>query len=392
MTTPNTDLPALGPLRDDPGPLPPEVLSQPRIDSDTSHKIRSVCFILSVAVVFNHAATYEHVWDWQGYRTEPLPPGYFASAPVEIAIQQFLSGALGRITNPVFFLVSGFLFFYAWKPDAASWKRKLRRRAFTLLMPFFVWGFMGMFLNYLNYLGQHWRALLDPELRGPFGWGDVLVTFFNQYPPTQLWFLRDLMLIMVFGVPVLVLAVRLRPFVFLPILAAAYFLMWSLPVADKNGFCFFALGAYLGCRQFQPQYPSHARRAMAIVLWLALACAYTILAIATDWNLQILFKCVVLAGIGGIWAAYDLFPASWQRALDRVSAFRFFVYMGFDPLLPILEKPLLAAVPPSEWWRLLVYFVLPLAVSALCVLAAWTINRWWPRFYYVITGGRLPAS
>lgn len=379
----------LGALRDDPGPLPGEVRAQKRVSEEISRKIRNICFILSVTVIFNHAITYTHTWDWQGYREEPLEPGYFASVPIEVAVQHFISGALGRITNPVFFMVSGFLFFYAWKPDRPSWQRKLRRRAFTLLIPYFVWGIIGKFLNGLNLYAGKVSFLLNQA--SDYSWVDVLITFWNMHPPTQLWFLRDLMLMMVIGVPLILLLVRLPPIIFSLIILVAYALPW-FAVVDKNSLCFFTAGAYLGFRQFNPQFTSNRTRFWCIAVSFTFGIAYTILAIATDWNLRLLFKAMIISGITGIWALYDFFPAAAYRFLDRFSPYRFFVYMGFDPLLPILQIPILGALPVTQASRLAVFFILPLVVAAMCVVVAMALHRVAPKAYYVITGGRLPGG
>lgn len=383
------DAQTLGALRDDPGPLPSEVRNQARISEEISQKIRNICFILSVTVIFNHAITYTHVWDWQGYREEPLDAGYFATVPFEIGIQHFLSGALGRITNPVFFLVSGFLFFYAWKPDRKSWERKLRRRAFTLLVPYLAWGAIGKLLNGLNLYAGKVRFLMDQS--PGYSLSDILITFWNMHPPTQLWFLHDLMFMMIFAVPIILLLVRLPPAIFVPILLVAYALPWFAYV-DKNALCFFTAGAYLGYRRFNPQFTSNRVRVLCILISLSLGIAYTTLAIATDWNLRLLFKAMIITGITGIWALYDFFPAAVHRYLDHFSGYRFFVYMGFDPLLPILQQPILAALPGTEASRLAVFFILPLIVAAICIGVAALLHRIAPAFYHVITGGRLPTK
>ncbi|MBM3882118.1 MAG: acyltransferase [Verrucomicrobia bacterium] len=364
------------------------LLDVPRTSSYLNNKIRNVCLILSVLVVLNHARTLYFEYDWEGLKLASAEAVVVVAGPLESLVQHFLSGALGRITNPVFFAVSGFLFFYAWRADLASWRKKLQKRFFTLLMPYFIWSALGKAQGLVYYVIVNWEAVFPQGSRRGFTLGDLAAVYWNLSPPTQLWFLHDLMLIMVLWVPLLAfLASRLRLYM-LPLILALYFVTMPKPIVDKAGLCYFSFGAVLGYVRSDLSFPAGGWRWGAIGVWLGVAMAYTLLSLYTEWRLQPLFRLMVLSGVVGMWALYDLLPQRAHHALGGLSSWRFFIYMGFDPLLPILQETWLRLVPSSQATRIASYFLLTAVVVSILVGVATKLRRHWPRFYYFITGGR----
>lgn len=388
----NEPLPAIGPLRDFPstsaGPTP----TAPRISDYNNAKIRNLCFLLSVMVVFNHAITAGDLRDWQGEHIVGAQAEDLAVRPIEFVVEHFLSGSLGRITNPVFFAVSGYLFFWAWRPDWTSLRRKWRRRAFSLLVPLVVWAGLGKAVWLLDHLWSNRHALRIMVPAGEWGFAELGLTFLGMNVPSQLWFIDQLLWLMVLVAPLLAWGLpRIRWWALVP-LAVLYFLPAPDPlfIFRKGPLCFFCLGALLGREAAALDLPSRRWTWGAAAIWVAAAVGFTALAVFSSTPSPIAFKALVLVGVAGAWSAYDLLPHRFHRALDVVAPYRFFVYMGFDPVLPILQRHFLGWFDSGQTARLAAYVLFPSVVVTGIILLAWALHRVAPGVYFIITGGRSP--
>lgn len=359
-----------------------------RTSVELNTKIRNLCLILSILVVFNHSSTYNPLIGSDGHPMVSLVGPEPGASLIEVGVQFFLSGSLWRVANPIFFMVSGYFFFFGWQPSLGGLGQKLGKRIFTLLAPFLIWTVLTMSINFLVYC-----TVSVPAFKSDWDAGRItasqLVTFFLNMPTSsQLWFLRDLLLVLVFVVPVLAL--------FLPRLgwtAVALFVGYYLsglpgPGIHRATLAFFGVGAALGYLCVQPRYPSALPRRLAVIVWAGVAAGYFILALFTDWNLKSMMNIVVITGIFGIWAFYDLLPGRVCEWLTRLSPYRFFIYMAFDPILPILQRVVGQWVPPTPAFNLLSYFLYPAVVVALCVGLGMSLRHRLPRGYLMLTGGR----
>lgn len=351
-------------------------------------KIRNLCLLLSVLVVFNHSTSYSPLLSQQAAATVPVEATGWAISHWETAVEFFLSGSMWRVTNPIFFMASGFLFFFGWRPTLSGLHQKLTRRVFTLLGPFVLWTVLSMTINFIAHAVASFPIYHQEWLAGRLTVSQVITFFLNMPTSSQLWFLRDLILLMAFAVPVLALLLpRFRGWT-LALFLALYFSNLPNPGVDRAGLCFFGIGATLGYLRLQPSFPGPLWRRLAVMVWIGLAGAYTILALLTDWQLRPLFNLLVLTGIVGIWAFYDLLPASVHARLTQLSPYRFFIYMMFDPLLPILQRVVSPWLHPTPAVNLLCYFLLPVLVVGLCIGIASSLRQRLPRGYAVLTGGR----
>lgn len=97
-----------------------------------SKTIDALRFPLAVLVVYIHSKiTAENtVPDWDNYQ----------AADIFITVQILISNVIAHVSVPLFYVVSGFLFFY--KLDGFTWDiyvSKLRKRWNTLAVPYLLW-------------------------------------------------------------------------------------------------------------------------------------------------------------------------------------------------------------------------------------------------------------
>jgi len=100
-------------------------------------------FPLIIGVLFIHNAT----------STVTIPGVTFgtdAFMPVFLTCSNLFSQVLGRIAVPLFFFISGFLFFLNVKTfDTVCYKNKLQSRMKTLLTPYLFWNVLTICFYYL---------------------------------------------------------------------------------------------------------------------------------------------------------------------------------------------------------------------------------------------------
>ena len=117
-------------------------------------------------------------------------------------VQEFISGMMGRCAVPLFYVISGYLFFLKVPEGMKSIYGKMRKRVGTLVVPYiigclFFVGF-GVLMAVLPGVSKYMNSSLMPLFFKPIG--EILRSIFydagNGTPCAfQLWFLRDLILI-----------------------------------------------------------------------------------------------------------------------------------------------------------------------------------------------------
>lgn len=117
-------------------------------------------------------------------------------------VQEFISGMMGRCAVPLFYVISGYLFFLKVPEGMKSIYGKMRKRVGTLVVPYiigcmFFVGF-GVLMAVLPGVSKYMNSSVMPLFSKPIG--EILRSIFydadNGAPCAfQLWFLRDLILI-----------------------------------------------------------------------------------------------------------------------------------------------------------------------------------------------------
>lgn len=202
-----------------------------------SKTIRLLRFPLIVGVVFGHNAFQTLRVRGTTVATEMIPwLSWVAHAFTDI---------LPFITAPLFFFISGFLFFRKPGFDKAMWRKNLESRVRSLLIPYLLWNFIG-FLVLLVELHPRFASVF-PQLKdyrldivkflGLF-WGRPLheaSTVARLYPiDFPLWFLRELML-MCLAAPLVHWCIARMKWLFVAAVGAGWFFgLWQTPVFEPR--------------------------------------------------------------------------------------------------------------------------------------------------------------
>lgn len=163
-------------------------------------------------------------------------------------LKLLVSQTLVKVAMPVFFIMSGYLFFAnVDKWDVAIYKKKIMRRIKTLLIPYLIWNLLMAVKLKTFGMSMLW-AYWDPAGRQVDWFGhEQLMTAPANMP---LWFLRDLMVVSL-----------LTPIIYILVRKLGYWLMAVLTLLYLSGVCafipglsayavyFFTFGAFLSIRK-----------------------------------------------------------------------------------------------------------------------------------------------
>ena len=343
-----------------------------------SEKLRLISFICIVLVLYIHSGFH-------------YPDAGEVGMMLNSYLQKIISDMIGGLAVPMFFAISGFLFFRGTEESIKTVYQKLHRRVRTLFIPFIL---AAMFLPSV-FLILKLSGLLDFLFTKSFQylsepWWMLLCRVFVFNLPddgpftTQLWFLRDLIVVMCFT-PLLWRLKRKKfrlEILMLLLFVVSLFVHRFLPIKAFFWFCFGA--------RFLPKLQYGLWATIGLLLYTIVS----LLEIAFPNDVWNYFEIPMIAlGVISTWVIYDkLVPESFSLAshkkLDCLCQGTFYIYLYQLPLLIIVGK-LIMLVHPSSWTCALAYLVSPWITIACLVMIALLLQKLFPRFYSVLVGGRV---
>ena len=354
-----------------------------------SHTIAFLRFPLIVGVVLIHSKVNDVVI--KGVQLMPPDGHWFCDN-----ISYLFSHIFAAVAVPLFFFISGFLFFY--KTEAFSkevYAKKLKRRVHTLLIPYIFWNLAVALLFFLSEIffsglmsGVH-KAVHD------YTFQDWLWAFWNvgiggnQPINGPLWFLRDLMVVMLFSPLVYWLVKKLKQYAVI-VLGICWFtgFWFALSGFSIGALFFFSFGAYFSIHgiNFAVKVQSYWRQTGVLYLLLSLA----VLALREYEWCGYLAKINILTGMffAVSVTAHFIGKGSW-RVNKFLSESSFFIYAYHGMFLSLIIKAVCSALhPQSDAMLLLVYFLSPAIIILAGLGAYYVLKKYLPRTTAFITGGR----
>lgn len=313
-------------------------------------------------------------------------------------IRILFSEGFCTVAVPIFFLISGYLFFVKleeWNTDI--WVGKLKRRAKTLLLPYFLWNLISiafaLSILYINYFAERGDA---PDLVALFNSYGGLRIFWDGrdglYPHDfPLWFIRDLIVFMILS-PVFYFYVRKTRIVGIILLYIAYVLLIGIriPGFSLEGAFYFAVGAYLSIHKidFTALCRKHLVMAGCVAIPLVLVMVFSFGNYDDAWeHTRRLFTLFGSAATIGL--VVMLFQKEKIQVRPLLSQSSFFVYAAHGTIvLPYVGKALERLLPGNQFWLIIQYFSTTLLTVAILVLCYYLFSKWTPKTTSVLTGGR----
>jgi len=318
-----------------------------------------------------------------------------------------ISHVLTHIAVPMFFFISGFLFFLKLENwNIKTYWDKISKRIKTLLIPFIIWNTIRILLKVLiivrhdgvdslwtycgkvNIFSLYWDYKVWNLER--IDWLGFLTPSSSPYL-VPLWYLRDLMVVMVLS-PVLYYLFKYTKIYGLAILFICYISLIGVKVPgfSTTALFFFGAGAFFNLNQIDTtQFTLKYKRAiyiLAIILWI----------IVTRYdghntyigNIVYPFYIII-----GSLAMFNLATTCVKNCWvfpKLLTQSTFFIYLSHTIIITGTCRSVTAKIfgENNPFSLSIAYFLSPLLAIAICVIIYWLLKRFLPKVCAVLTGER----
>jgi peptidoglycan/LPS O-acetylase OafA/YrhL len=360
-----------------------------KINDDISNRIDILRFPLIVGVVLIHSYGFSITYSDVTVCIVSVP--YSA-----VLFQTLVSWEYGQIAVPLFFFISGFLYFVDFKLEWQAIGQKFRARVKTLLTPYLFWNCIvllffaiAQFVPWLSvYFSGEKKLIADYKL---FDYFDAIFGLDSVFPIARhFWFIRDLM-ILIFLSPLFYLAAKYTSWFGALLLSCIWFTkVGSESIAvSSEATLFFFIGLLFSRKEFDISWVDRHGR-LIISIYLCLSTVDAVLCDRFAYSYQ-LHRLSILLGIMSVWYLSGRTSDNpiLKRTLVKLSALSFFVYAAHEPALRVMKKILYRLFQPSNGAEIIfIYLLAPLLIILACLVIAIFVRKHLQHFYQVITGYR----
>lgn len=380
-------------------------------DKLLSQTISYLRFPLTVGVVFIHSDLSKGV---------QLPDTIYGlnSPDWFYYLMQLFSNVIPRIAVPLFFFISGFLFFHNMDFNGNTYKRKLYTRTRTLLIPYFLWNAMTLFIDSIKALplfSSIAKSANNSEFH--FSLTRLFNTFFNHerdngilvvnikditekidfnsYPiDVPMWYVRDLMVMVLMAPIIYYLIKRMGKWTIISIAIIKYCIISILlphggyPSQFVTALFFFSWGAYFSIDK-QNFAETMRKYYYAPFIYIPIA-IIDMLTKNTDYNFYIHNLGILLGIVSAIIIASYFVEKKRVKINPTLANASFFIYALHGILLVPVAKVLIKIfhLPDTIFTMLSLYFVTPTITIILCLVIYIMLRKHVPSVWTLLTGGR----
>lgn len=365
-------------------------------------------FPLAVLVVYIHSkitdAQYTPVWS------------DFQASDVFTTIQILISSVIGHVAVPAFYVISGYLFFYKLNGSFSKsiYWNKLKKRFHSLFIPYMLWNVLtigwivarklagvvikGKPLSEINeWLADngYWKLFWDCNV-----WNLTKCNWLGQFTPptspilTPLWFLRDLIVVVVLT-PLIYAFLRKLKGWGLALLAISYItgIFPYIHGLSITAVFFFSMGAYYSIHQLNIVEQFKKMRTASLALYLPATAIMVYYNSHYTPSGQLLYPFYVILSVVVMFNITSwLLERGYNIEHPVLSRATFFIYAFHGFLaLRITGAVLMRVIPQSDtfWSCMLMRYLLtaPMAI-AICIAVHHVMKRVCPKVLRVLTGSR----
>ncbi|MDR2010185.1 MAG: acyltransferase [Bacteroidales bacterium] len=309
-------------------------------------------------------------------------------------VQAMISGMLGRCAVPLFYMISGYLFFRNTN-SIYSVIKKIKKRVRTLLIPyviscvFFVvfYVIVEIIPDTSKFMNNTMMLLFEKD------WKTITVSvFYNSGDGSplafHLWFLRDLIILVLLSPVWFLLFKYLKWSWIVAVFLLNYFSVSNFPV---YALFWFGFGGAFANGNISAKC-NHGKVISFVLLISFLIISFLQLFYANGiWEyIQIP---VIMLGVIALWGVYNyIIPSTFtlQRHtwLSKICGFTFFIYLFHEPTLNIVRKLIAFIIGKTETGYLISYLVSPWIFMIVAVIVGIILKKYVSKLYNIATGGR----
>ncbi len=320
---------------------------------------------------------------------------------VEAVVMAFLSAQ----SVPIYFFISGYVFFLKGKYDLRAYVQKLKNRVHTLFIPYIVWNTVAL-LTILLFMLPPFAAFNPVEQQPQFSLSSLINTFWNSeygvfpaHEPTgyifpqnnALWFLRDLMVLALLSPIIYTLLKGGKPYAIY--IAAVMWLLTDYFTFNAiyfpfQGLFFFSLGAYLSINKRDIITLFRQWRIAAVFFYLLFSVLYMQLRHIHPDVASLIKAANMLAGLV---VAYNIAAALLQSGIckvnTRLASSAIFIYLAQTICVKYIFKALVAVLHTTNGYVIFMLSLVALVLSLFFLLALFMLmKRYTPRLLSFVTG------
>lgn len=329
--------------------------------------------------------------------------------PILKAICTTINAFFREQSVPIYFFIAGYVFFYNVDFNKETFIKKLRNRAKTLLIPYIIWNTVAILILMIRFfvgttpIGHQLLNQTNMEL--DISLKNILncYCFYNgnlfglnaadpSYPINiPLWFIRDLMIIVLIT-PILYQLIKRLKHYFVIILGVIWFVLQLYPerllIGPFSGIFFFSYGAYMSIHKRDMLVEFGRYFKLSMIVYPVLSALYIIASYTYPESCPIIKKLNILVGL---LFAYNL--ASWllRKGYCKVSPFlassAFFIYVSHWLIIGYIsnfQKYLIN--PDSDIKRIGMYLITSILATGLLLGIFYLLRRYTPNLLKVLIG------
>lgn len=319
-----------------------------------------------------------------------------------------ISKVLTHVCVPTFYLISGYLFFVGLeKWDNNIYLRKLKKRCKSLLLPFLIWNTIALVLPLLgafrhdgwigvqDFLQEHgyWHLYWDSnqwnlDRTNLLGGGN----FASSPYLVPLWFLRDLMVVIICSPILYYLFKKLKSWGLL-LLALCYIsgVFINKPGFSTTAFLFFGAGAYFKMNNIDvTKFSYRYRKAiylLAFILWIVCALLNGHETKEGDliYPFYVITGCMALLNLSACIVDKNLI-----KMPQLCSKGAFFIYLLHTVMVLRIAKAVALRLfgDTSPLLMTVGYLSVPVMTVTACLIVYYVLNKYTPSLCKILVGGR----
>ena len=347
------------------------------MDKYISNKIKNMSLIMTFFVVILHSNNLEDK----------------SILDVNTLIQNIIGQGIVRIAVPMFFVISGYLFFYKFKPSRDAFISKYKKRFKSLFIPYFLWCTGWLVILYLVELTAFGRAMFSDRIIADY---NALELFKNTYIyplPYQFWYIRALMINVLISPIIYYVIDKLKDKALVVIIVFWFFDVIYYPIL------MFAVGACFAIDNFDLHFDKYKDKGYLFGLGYILAILLKTVLIyfpqipEYDYVLLLAENIIILCGLPFAWFLYDVMAVKLKSKIDlneelKLSKYGIFIYFFHIPLQSIIKKLWFKVMPMTNISSLIIFFVAPIITIVICAGVAIFMRKYMTKLYMILTGGR----
>ena len=350
-----------------------------------SKTISSLRTALSFLIVFLHAAI-------TGLSTQELEASY--DGPYKA--YEYVSGVLtmiARVGVPLFFIISGYLFFISYKNTWEDYKHKITSRFFHLVQPIVIWTSLYLILYCVAQQLPYTKDLFSGQnlLIADYDWKDFIGAytgiFNNSYMFVgQFWFLRNLFVICLFA-PMLWYIYKYTKIYGL----FAFGIIWlfhdplEINIFVVDTLFFFTLGAWIALAEYDVEcfIRLSARKFYPLYILLLIV---TTLSHGSAYN-HYFYQLTVLSGtICMSHICYQVVNKGYGSVLVWLAPGSYFCFLLHQQVQMFVRGLYKLVNPDNSLTMLLMYFLIPCLIIFICYCLFAYLRKYHSSVLAVLTG------